>query len=57
MDNDLLSNDKGLSNNDSSCNSDLSYDFSDDFMRSDDVSVNSNSCFVASGNVEFDLQD
>lgn len=57
MDNDLLSDDQGLSNNDSSCNSDLSYDFSDDFMRSDDVSMNSNSCFVASGNVEFDLQD
>lgn len=57
MDNDLLSNDKGLSNNDSSYNSDLSYDFSDDFMRSDDVSMNSNSCFVASGYVEFDLQN
>lgn len=57
MDDDLLSNDKGLSNNDSSCNSDLSYDFPDDFMRSDDKSMNSNSCFVASGYVEFDLHN
>jgi len=57
VDDDLLSNDKGLSNNDSSNDSDSSDDLSDDFMRSDNSSMNSNSCGVASGNVEFDLHD